>query len=111
GNIVPAGYQLATLFPKKIDYKKGVVIASIISFLICPWYLMKNETSIYLFLDIIGSLMGPIAGTMIAHYFFVVKRDIWLTRIYAKEIHIYKPDINYSAYLSTILAALVPISF
>lgn len=111
GNIVPAGYQLATLFPKKLNYKKGVVVASIISFVICPWYLMKNETSIYLFLDIIGSLMGPVAGVMIAHYFFIVKRDIWLSRIYAKEIHLYKPDVNYSAYIATIVAALIPISF
>lgn len=111
GNIIPAGYQLATLFPKKIDFKKGVVVASIISFLICPWKLMENQDSIYLFLDIIGSLMGPIAGTMIAHYFFIIKRDLWLTRIYAKEVNLYKPDINYAAYASTIIGATIPICF
>ncbi|MFP7310042.1 cytosine permease, partial [Enterococcus faecalis] len=33
GNIIPAGYQLAALFPKKMTYKKGVMIASVISFL------------------------------------------------------------------------------
>ncbi|MDO5028825.1 MAG: cytosine permease [Bacillota bacterium] len=111
GNIIPAGYQLATLFPKKVDFRKGVILASIISFVICPWKLMENQNSIYLFLDIIGSLMGPIAGTMIAHYLFIVKRDIWLTRIYAKEVNLYKPDVNYAAYGSTIVGAVVPLTF
>ena len=40
GNIIPAGYQLAALFPKKMTYKKGVMIASVISFLIMPCKLM-----------------------------------------------------------------------
>ena len=72
---------------------------------------MENQDSIYLFLDIIGSLVGPIAGTMIAHYFFIVKRDLWLTRLYAKEVHLYKPDVNYAAYASTIIGAAIPICF
>jgi allantoin permease len=35
-----------------------VLIASIISLLICPWKLMENQDSIYLFLDIIGGMLG-----------------------------------------------------
>ena len=53
GNIIPAGYQLAALFPKKMTYKKGVMIASVISFLIMPWKLMENADSIFIFRIII----------------------------------------------------------
>ncbi|MDI8106853.1 cytosine permease, partial [Salmonella enterica subsp. enterica serovar Anatum] len=42
----------AALAPTKLNYKNGVMIASIISLLICPWKLMENQDSIYLFLDI-----------------------------------------------------------
>ncbi|STE87808.1 putative allantoin permease [Escherichia coli] len=49
GNIIPAGYQIAAIAPTKLTYKNGVLIASIISLLICPWKLMENQDSIYLF--------------------------------------------------------------
>ena len=46
GNIIPAGYQIAAIAPTKLTYKNGVLIASIISLLICPWKLMENQDSI-----------------------------------------------------------------
>ena len=30
---------------------------------------MENQNSIYLFLDIIGGMLGPVIGVMLAHYF------------------------------------------
>lgn len=47
-NIIPAGYQISALFPKKISYRKGVVIAGIVSILIMPWKMMENNDSIFL---------------------------------------------------------------
>ncbi len=64
GNIIPAGYQIAAIAPTKLTYKNGVLIASIISLLICPWKLMENQDSIYLFLDIIGGMLGPVIGVL-----------------------------------------------
>ncbi|MDU8418538.1 cytosine permease, partial [Pseudomonas syringae] len=66
GNIIPAGFQIAAIAPKKLTYKKGVLIASLISVVICPWKLMENQESIYLFLDIIGGMLGPVIGVMMA---------------------------------------------
>ncbi|MGC3848945.1 cytosine permease, partial [Enterococcus faecalis] len=60
GNIIPGGYQLAALFPKKMTYKKGVMFASVISFLIMPWKQMENADSIFIFLNAIGAVLGPV---------------------------------------------------
>ncbi|MDH8576254.1 cytosine permease, partial [Klebsiella pneumoniae] len=60
----------------------GVLIASIISLLICPWKLMENQDSIYLFLDIIGGMLGPVIGVMMAHYFIVMRGQINLNELY-----------------------------
>lgn len=106
GNIIPAGYQISSMFPEKIDYKKGVIIAGIISFIIMPWKLMENPDSIYLFLDLIGALMGPIAGVMISHYFLVIKQRLNLDKLYDKDkTPMYKNGVNTKAFIITLLAA------
>ena len=111
GNIVPAGYQLASMFPNKIDYKKGVVIASVISFLIMPWKLMENSDSIYLFLDIIGAIMGPIAGVMLAHYFIIEKQVLNLDELYEKNtLPLYPKGINANAFIATLIAVAVTLT-
>ncbi|MFP1454918.1 cytosine permease [Escherichia coli] len=69
GNIIPAGYQIAAIAPTKLTYKNGVLIASIISLLICPWKLMENQDSIYLFLEYRRNACPVIGKFMMAHYF------------------------------------------
>lgn len=109
GNIVPAGYQLASLFPKKLDYKQGVVVASVISFLIMPWKLMENATSIYAFLDIIGAVVGPVAGVMIAHYYFEKKQVLNTEDLYTPGDRQYANGINTKAFIATIVGLIFPI--
>lgn len=114
GNIIPAAYQLCVLFPKKINYKKGVLLASVISFLIMPWKLMENAASIFIFLNIIGAVLGPVAGTMIANYFFVQRQKIDLNQLYmdsksGNSHNIYK-GLNKPAYAATVVALVVCLS-
>ncbi|ALS01389.1 allantoin permease [Enterococcus silesiacus] len=114
GNIIPAAYQLCALFPKKIDYKKGVLLASVISFLIMPWKLMENAASIFIFLNTIGAVLGPVAGTMIANYYFVQRQKIDLNQLYLEtntdnNHNIYK-GLNKPAYAATIAALVICLS-
>ena len=114
GNIIPAAYQLSALFPTKVNYKKGVIIASLISFMIMPWKLMENADSIFIFLNSIGAVLGPVAGVMIAHYFFIRKQTICLDDLYIDRKkdntkNIYR-GLNRQAYTATILALLISLS-
>lgn len=114
GNIIPAGYQLTALFPKKLNYKSGVLIASVISFLIMPWKLMENSASIYVFLNAIGAVLGPVAGVMIANYYFVHKRHENLDKLYMdlkdnNKLVLYH-GVNKEAYIATIVALLFSLS-
>ena len=85
GNIIPAAYQLSALFPKKINYQRGVLLAGIISIFILPWKFMGEGGAIITFLNLIGALLGPVGGVMIAHYYFVKKRYINLDELYMDE--------------------------
>ena len=109
GNIIPAGYQIAAIAPTKLTYKNGVLIASIISLLICPWKLMENQDSIYLFLDIIGGMLGPVIGVMMAHYFIVMRGQINLDELYTApgDYKYFDNGFNVTAFLVTIVAVVL----
>ncbi|MGB7802896.1 allantoin transporter [Buttiauxella sp.] len=109
GNIIPAGYQIAAIAPTKLTYKNGVLIASIISLLICPWKLMENQNSIYLFLDIIGGMLGPVIGVMMAHYFVVMRSQIDLDTLYTKagDYKFYDNGFNVTAFSVTLIAVVL----
>lgn len=109
GNIIPAGYQIAAIAPTKLTYKNGVLIASIISLLICPWKLMENQSSIYLFLDIIGGMLGPVIGVMMAHYFIVMRSQIDLDTLYTKagDYKFYDNGFNVTAFSVTLIAVVL----
>ena len=111
GNIVPAAYQLAALFPKTINYKKGVIIAGVISYVIMPWKLMENSDSIFFFLNMIGAVLGPVIGVMLAEYFFVAKQELDLDKLYMdpsadNSDNPYK-GVNKNAYIATIIALII----
>lgn len=114
GNIIPAAYQLSALFPKKVTYRTGVIIASVISFAIMPWKLMENSESIYLFLNTIGAVLGPVAGVMVANYFVVSHQHIDLDALYmdtaAKDESNPYYGLNRPAYVATIVALLLSLS-
>lgn len=112
GNIVPAAYQLSALFPKQINYKRGVLIAGILSVIILPWNFIGDGNAIIVFLNTIGALLGPVGGVMIAHYFFVKKRYIDLDKLYleegteeGKKSRYY--GLNVNAYIATIAALVI----
>ena len=105
GNIVPAGYQLASLFPKKLTFKSGATIAAVIGILVLPWKLMENATSIFTFLNIISGLLAPITGVMLAHYFVISKTELHLGELYSKKgKYNYKNGFNHNAIITLVIA-------
>ncbi|BBM63960.1 putative allantoin permease [Vibrio alfacsensis] len=108
GNIIPAGYQIVSIFPK-LSYKQGVMIAGVISLIICPWKLMENQDSIFLFLNTIGGILGPVIGVMLAHYYIVLKQNINLDELYVEGNNYvyYKGGINSTAFVVTLIACIL----
>ena len=109
GNIVPAGYQLASLFPKKLTFKSGAIIAAVIGILTMPWKLMESATGIFTFLNIVGGILAPVTGIMLAHYFIIAKKNIDLNALYdaKKGRYHYKNGFNVNAIVTTIIAGVV----
>ncbi|WHY85162.1 NCS1 family nucleobase:cation symporter [Neobacillus novalis] len=108
GNIIPAGYQLATLFPKKLTFKTGAFIAAVAGILIMPWKLMENPTSIFTFLGVMGGLLSPVLGIMLAHYFVIAKKEINMKDLYsANGMYKYRNGFNIPALVTTAIAGVI----
>ncbi len=106
GNIIPAAYQLSALLPDRIDYRKGILIASIVSVVILPWKLMDG--GIATFLNTIGAVLGPVAGCMMANFYIVRKQELDLNLLYMNPAADNSGNpyfgLKKSAYAATILA-------
>ncbi|WP_218781138.1 NCS1 family nucleobase:cation symporter [Bacillus sp. EB106-08-02-XG196] len=107
GNIIPAGYQLASLFPKRLNFKTGALAATIIGIVIMPWKLMENPTSIFAFLNIVGGLLSPVIGVMLTNYFLICKKEINLQELYSINHNRNSNGINLPAMLATLFAGII----
>jgi NCS1 family nucleobase:cation symporter-1 len=85
-NLVSPANDFANLAPKHISFKTGGLITCILGILCMPWKLMANaDTYINGWLTGVSALLGPIAGIMIADYFFVRKTELDVPDLYREH--------------------------
>ena len=81
-NFVSPAYDIANLYPERINFRLGGLITSILSVLVCPWLFVANPQAITLFVSIFGSVLGPMFGVIVADYYLVKHQDIIVTELY-----------------------------
>jgi allantoin permease len=82
GNMLPSGLQMTAQFPKVFSVMTGGLLAAVVGTLILPWKFVENTTMLFFFYSFIGSMFGPIAGIMLASYYFERRRRLDLDSIY-----------------------------
>ena len=107
-DLVSPAYDLANLFPKWINFKKGFYITMLAALFTVPWKLMENAGAIFTLLNLIGGALGPVAGVMIADYYLIRKRKLNINDIYSlKGEYTYWKGYNYRAFAATGFGAAV----
>jgi nucleobase:cation symporter-1, NCS1 family len=81
-NFVSPAYDIANLFPKHIDFKKGGLIASILAVLVCPWIFVDSPKAITIFVSVFGSVLAPLYGVMMADYYLLKKQQVNTAELY-----------------------------
>lgn len=73
-NVVAPANGFSNIAPRRISFKMGGFITAGLGIAIMPWKLLESAGA-YLFIWLVGysSLLGPIAGILIADYFFLRK--------------------------------------
>ncbi len=82
-NVVSPSYDFSNLWPRRISFRTGGIITGIIGVLIMPWNLLADSQSyIFTWLGTYGGATGPIAGVLIADYWWVRRRQLKLADLY-----------------------------
>jgi NCS1 family nucleobase:cation symporter-1 len=98
-NIVAPANAFSNLAPHKITFKQGAMITAVIGILVLPWRLY-NDAAAYIFTWLIGygALLGPVAGIMIADYFFMRRSQLVRDDLYRRHgIYEYSRGFNWIA--------------
>lgn len=82
-NVVSPANDFSNLSPRRISFKAGAVITSLIGVLMMPWKLLSLPGG-YVFTWLIGygALLGPIAGIMIADYYVIRRKRLDVAGLY-----------------------------
>jgi nucleobase:cation symporter-1, NCS1 family len=98
-NVVSPSNDFSNLNPRRISFRAGGMITGIIGVLIMPWKLLSDANA-YIFGWLVGysSLLGPIAGIMIADYFVLRKRILDVEALYLPDgRYSYSGGVNWRA--------------
>ncbi len=84
-NIVSPANDLSNLAPRRISFRAGAMIASVIGVLIMPWKLWTDSQAyITQWLLGYGSCLGAIGGVMIADYFLIRRGRLLVDDLYRR---------------------------
>lgn len=81
-NFVSPAYDIANLFPKHVDFKRGGLIASILAVLVCPWIFVDSPKAITIFVSVFGAVLAPLYGVMMADFYLIKKQQVQTAELY-----------------------------
>ncbi|KAL6245487.1 hypothetical protein RBB50_007486 [Rhinocladiella similis] len=102
-NAFSAGMDLAGLFPKYFNIRRGAYLGLIISIAMCPWELLASAGT---FISVMGAysvFLGPMCGIQICDYFFIRSRKMKLADLYTPSpagIYYYFHGVNPRAFVA-----------
>jgi NCS1 family nucleobase:cation symporter-1 len=77
-NFISPAFDFSNVAPQKISWRMGGMIAAVGSVLLTPWNWYGNADAIRYSLGILGALIGPLFGVLIAGYYLVLKQRVWV---------------------------------
>ena len=104
-NLVGPAYDFSALSPKLISYKTGGYITAFIAIAMMPWKILAT-TQGYIFIWLVGysALLGPIAGILIADYYFIRRTKLDVDQLYlVNGIYSYVNGWNTAAIIAFVL--------
>ncbi len=81
-NFISPAFDFSNVNPKKISWRMGGMIAAVGSVILTPWNWYSNDAAIAYTLGLLGALIGPLFGILIAGYFNVSKQRVWVDDLY-----------------------------
>lgn len=100
GNALSGGLDLASVFPKYINLRRGAYIVALLSPVVNPWRLVNTATIFLTVLSGYGVFLAPMTGIMTGHYIIVARCKINVDDLYTgnrSSIYWFNKGINWRA--------------
>ncbi|KAJ5720108.1 Allantoin permease [Penicillium malachiteum] len=100
GNALAGGFDLAALFPRYINIRRGAYLTALVSIASNPWKLVNTATTFLTVLSSYSVFLGPMTGLMISSYFVINRQKIKVDDLYignSTSIYWYTWGVNWRA--------------
>ncbi|GJC80851.1 transporter aclS [Colletotrichum liriopes] len=84
-NAVAGGIDLAGLFPRYIDIRRGALITFFAAWIIQPWQLINQAATFVAVLNSFAVFLAPIMGVMVCDFFILRHRKVKLSHLFHPE--------------------------
>ena len=108
-NVVSPSNDFSNLYPRLISFRTGGLITGFLGLAMCPWKLLATPDA-YILGWLVGysGLLGPVAGIMIADYFFIRKTVLDVNSLYHREgAYHYTKGINPRAVVALVVGVVI----
>ena len=85
-NFIPPAYDLANLYPSKINFRIGGLITSGFALIIGGlWVSVISQIGIFNFVNTLGAILAPIYGIMIVDYYMIKNGKLDIQKLFSSD--------------------------
>jgi len=99
GNAVAGGIDLAGLFPRYLDIRRGAILTFVAVWVCQPWQLVNRAATFVSVLSSFSVFLSPIMGVMVVDFYLLRKGRIQLSHLYRTRdtAYWYTKGVNWRA--------------
>ncbi len=111
-NFISPAFDFSHVNPQKISWRMGGMIAAVGSIILTPWNWYSNPDAIFWTLGMLGALIGPLFGILIADYYVVRKQQVIVDDLFTMKesgAYWYSGGYNPAAVYAVVLSGVISI--
>jgi NCS1 family nucleobase:cation symporter-1 len=108
-NFISPAFDFSNVAPHKISWRTGGMIAAVGSVILLPWNWYNNATAIHYTLGVLGAMIGPLFGILIAGYYISAKQRVLVDDMFTmseKGAYWYTKGYNKNAVNAILLSGI-----
>lgn len=112
-NFISPAFDFSNVSPQRISWRMGGMIAAVGSVILTPWNWYANDDAIQYTLGVLGALIGPLFGVLIADYFLIRREHVVVDDLFSMSEtgrYWYKNGYNPDAVAATAIAGAISIA-
>ncbi|MCF4119407.1 NCS1 family nucleobase:cation symporter-1 [Antribacter sp. KLBMP9083] len=108
-NFISPAFDFSNVAPQKISWRAGGMIAAVGSVVLLPWNWYNNADAIHYTLGVLGALIGPLFGILIAGYYVAARQRVLVDDMFTMSesgAYWYSKGYNRNSVLAIVLAGV-----